>query len=638
MRQEALTRWTAENAVELYGIRNWGLGYFDIAANGEVVVRPQGPKGAVTVRLLDLVKQLEKRGLGMPVLIRFANVLAAQIEQLNESFRKAIRDAGYRGKYRGVYPIKVNQQYEIVADIAEFGIRYHHGLEVGSKAELIAAVACTRDPEALIICNGYKDEEFIDLALHARRMGLQTVIVIEMPDELELILERAQRMKLRPRLGVRAKLSSRAGGHWDASGGDRSKFGLDAAQIIELADALRKARMLDGLQMLHYHLGSQVSDIRRIRNALQEACRFYVDLCREGAAMGILNLGGGLAVDYDGSHTNFASSTNYSIAEYAGDVVEVVKKNMDDAHVPHPTLVSESGRATVAHHSVMIFNILDVRRFEPKKTPEHLPVDSSEPLENLHEVAQTLTPRNVQEAYHDAVFYRDELRNLFLHGDIALRERAIGEALFWRIICRISEIVKDRKYIPDEMEGMDAAIADVYYGNFSVFQSIPDFWAVDQLFPVMPIHRLNERPDRNAVIADITCDSDGKIDQFIDLHDVRHVIDLHELREGEEYYLGVFLVGAYQETIGDMHNLFGNTNVLHVRVGPRGEIEQSIEIAGDRIDEILAYMEYKPPDMLERIRKLADAAAHARRLTAREKAAIVRAYKTGIQGYTYFEK
>jgi len=638
MKQEALTRWTAENAAELYGIRNWGSGYFDVNSGGDVIVRPFGHRSATEVNLLEQVRALGKRGLDTPVLVRFANILASRIEDVNESFLRAIREAGYRGRYRGVYPIKVNQQFEIVEDIAEFGARYHHGLEAGSKTELIAAVACLRDPEALIICNGYKDEEFIDLALHARILGLQTIIVIEMPSELDLIIERAARLKMRPRIGVRAKLSSRAGGHWDSSGGDRSKFGLDAAQIIELADALKKEGMLDCLQLLHYHLGSQVSDIRKVRSALQEACRIYIGLHREGARMGLLNIGGGLAVDYDGSRTNYASSTNYTTAEYAADVVEVIKKNFDEAGITHPTIVSESGRATVAHHSVLIFNILHVRRFEPVRIPDALPINSNEMLANLMEVCTTLTPRNFQEAYHDAVYYRDELRSMFLHGGITLRERALAESIFWRIICRIAEFAKDRKYIPDEMEGMDAAIADVYYGNFSVFQSLPDFWAIDQLFPVMPIHRLNERPTRQAVIADITCDSDGKIDQFIDLHDVRRVLDVHPLRDKEEYYLGAFLVGAYQETIGDMHNLFGNTNVLHVRFGRDGHLERAKEIAGDRVDEILTYMEYNPKAMIKRIEQATMAALAAGKVNARQKARIMSAYRSGISGYTYFEK
>jgi len=637
MRQDALKRWTAEDSAELYGIRNWGGGYFDVSPGGEVIVRPNGPRSPVEVTLMHLIDECHGRGLNMPVLLRFSNILSSRLEEINESFRRAIRDAGYQGDYRGVYPIKVNQQCEIIEDITEFGRPYHHGLEAGSKAELIAALALMQDPEAFVICNGYKDEEFIDMALQAQKMGTRTVLVLEMPSELELVVERAALLKVRPLLGIRAKLSSRAGGHWDSSGGDRGKFGLDASQIIELVDQLRQRGMLDCLKMLHYHLGSQISDIRRIRTALQEACRFYVELVREGAAMGILNLGGGLAVDYDGSHTNFACSTNYTAFEYASDVVEVIMNTLNEAGIPHPTIVSESGRATVAHHSVLVFNVLHVRRFEPLTVPTKLSVNSSEMLANLMEVCDSLSARNVQEAYHDAVYYRDELRQMFLHGGISLRERALAETLFWRVICRISVLTKGRKYIPDELEGLDSAIADVYYGNFSVFQSMPDFWAVDQLFPIMPIHRLQQRPRRNAVIADITCDSDGKIDRFIDLHDIKHVLPLHEW-DGTDYCLGVFLVGAYQETIGDMHNLLGNTNVLHVRIDEDGRIEAAKQISGDRVDEILQYMEYNPEGMADRVRLRVEKAFKTGWITARERIQFFKAYRVGMRGYTYFEK
>ena len=637
MRQEALTRWTADNAAELYGIRNWGSGYFDVSAGGDVIVRPNGPHRPTEVSLMNLIDECHNRGLNMPVLLRFSNILASRIDEINESFRRAIKDAGYQGEYRGVFPIKVNQQYQVVADIGESGRAYHHGLEAGSKAELIAALALMKDPEAFVICNGYKDEEFIDMALQALKMGTRTVLVIEMPSELELIVERAERLNVRPLLGVRAKLSSRAGGHWDSSGGDRSKFGLDAAQIIELVDHLRQCNRLDCLQMLHYHLGSQVSDIRKIRTACQEACRFYVELVREGAAMGILNLGGGLAVDYDGSHTNFECSTNYSTSEYASDVVEVIINTLNEAGIPHPTIVSESGRATAAHHSVLIFNVLHVRRFEPLTIPDKLAGSTNEMLENLMEVCHSLSPRNVQESYHDAVYYRDELRGLFKHGGISLRDRALAETIFWRIVCQIAGMTKGRKYIPDELEGLDSAIADVYYGNFSVFQSIPDFWGVDQLFPIMPIHRLNQRPTRKAVLADITCDSDGKVDRFIDLHDVKHALPLHEL-DGRDYYLGVFLVGAYQETIGDMHNLLGNTNVLHVHISDDGGIKSAEQITGDRVDEILEYMEYDPEHMVTLMKARTEKAFKAGLISAREKTAFLKAYKVGMRGYTYFEK
>ncbi len=549
MKQEALTRWTCDQAAELYGIRNWGAGYFDVSSEGDVVVCPQGPRSELSIRILDLIAELRDRNLDMPVLIRFGDILAAQLKHLYDSFDRAITEGGYQGVYRGVFPVKVNQQCDVVEDIVRYGRPYHHGLEAGSKAELIVAISLLDDPDALLICNGYKDEEYIDLALRAMKLGVHVVLVVEMPSELALILDRARRLKVRPVLGVRAKLVSRSGGRWDGSGGDRGKFGMDASQICALLDHLRIHDMLDCLKLLHYHLGSQIVDIRRVRTALREAGRIYVDLVSEGAAMGMLDVGGGLAVDYDGSHTNFAGSRNYSTSEYAADVVEGIMKICDDADIAHPMIVSESGRATVSHHAVLVFNILHARKFEPPGIPSKLPDGCSEMLLNLMECSESLTPRNVQEMYHDAVYYRDEIRSQFLHGDAALRERALGETIFWHLIFRIWDIIKDRKYIPDEMEGLGAAIADVYYGNFSVFQSLPDSWAIDQLFPVLPIHRHRERPLRQAVLADITCDSDGKIDTFIDLHDVKRTLPLHEINE-DEYYLGAFLVGAYRKPSG----------------------------------------------------------------------------------------
>jgi arginine decarboxylase len=573
----------------------------------------------------------------MPVLLRFADILRHQIHKLNGSFRAAIKKSKYKGSYQAIFPIKVNQKQLVVQDIMEFGRKFHHGLEAGSKAELIAAVANNRDPKALLICNGYKDEEFIDLALHATKLGSKVVLVIEMPGELDLIIERAKLLKVTPTLGIRAKLSSKAGGHWDSSGGDRSKFGLDASQIVEVLDKLKKNGMLEHLKMLHYHIGSQVSDIRKIRNALREACRFYVDLAADGAPMGILNIGGGLAVDYDGSHTNFASSSNYSMQEYATDVVEVVMETTDEHNIPHPMIVSESGRSTVAHHSILLFNVLDVRRFEPHSIPSEVPQDSNQMLINLMDARSTLTPRNYQEIYHDAVYYRDELRSMFLHGDASIRDRAQGEDIFWHIIRRIANLIQDLKSIPDELEGLEREIADVYYCNFSLFQSVPDSWAVDQLFPIMPIHRLTENPTRQGVLADITCDSDGKIDRFIDMHDVKKILPLHELNE-EEYYLGIFLVGAYQETLGDMHNLLGTTNVIHIRLDDKGEAAVVRKTPGDSVKEVLSYVEYKPTEMMRKIKARADRSLKTGKLSETDRNAVVSAFRCGLEGYTYFEK
>lgn len=637
MKQDKLSRWTMDNTEEVYGIRTWGAGYFEHSAGGEIVVRPRGTPDSPAVSMMEIVKGLKARGIGMPVLLRFADILASRIAWINHSFLKAIKDNGYQADFRGVYPIKVNQQQQVIEDVVEYGRPFHHGLEAGSKAELITALAYCNDPEALIICNGYKDEEFIDLALYALKMGLQAILVIEMPSELPLILRRSEALGVKPRLGVRAKLAAKGGGHWNESGGDRSQFGLNAVQIIELVDELRTADRLDCLEMIHYHLGSQIPNIRAIRAGIVEASRMYVDLVQEGARMGMLNVGGGLAVDYDGSHSNFASSANYKVDEYAADIIEAVQKTADAAGVAHPRIISESGRATVAHHSVLLFNIFDVSRTVLPKEEESVPADAHEMVRNLQEVNRLLNPKNVQECYHDAVFYRDELRSLFTQGLVHLRERALGERIFWRIILRIAEEVQGRKYVPDELQDLETVLADVYFGNFSVFQSLPDSWAIEQLFPIVPIHRLDEAPTRKAVLADITCDCDGKIDRFIDLHDVKRTLPLHEINGGD-YYLGVFLVGAYQETLGDLHNLLGDTNVVSVRLGDQGQPEYAREISGDTVAEVLSYVEYDVGDMVDLMRKTAERAVRQGLITPEDRRTIMSAYENGLRGYTYFEQ
>ena len=638
MKNGALERWTIQDAAELYGVRNWGLGYFDISKSGEVVVKPRNGDPAVAVSLKQVVADLKARGLSLPVLLRFGDILDSRLALVNESFRKAMAQVGYKGPFRGVYPIKVNQQQQVIEELTRFGRRYHHGLEAGSKAELMAAIAYMHDPEAYIVCNGYKDEEFIDLALQAQKMGLQTIIVLEMPGELALVLDRARRLDVKPCLGIRVKLSSKAGGHWSESGGDRSVFGLNTAQIIDVVDTLRSRNQLDCLRMLHYHLGSQIPNIRNIRAGIAEAARVYVDLAREGAAMGIFDIGGGLAVDYDGSHTNFPSSSNYTLDEYCVDIVEQIMAATDKAGVAHPTIISESGRATVAYYSVLLFNVLDASRLESHGVPEKLPEASHELLRNLLEISNSITAKNFQELYHDAMFYRDEVRQRFLHGEMTLRERATAEQIFWHILARISRETANKKYIPDEFEGLEAALADVYYCNFSVFQSLPDAWAIEQLFPIMPIHRLKERPTVLATLSDITCDCDGKIDRFIDLHDVKHVLPLHPLKESEDYVLAAFLVGAYQETLGDLHNLLGDTHVVSIRVTDDGEIEYDREIEGDSVSDVLSVVEYDPKEMLDRVRRLAEQSVRAGRISVGDRREIVQAYETGLRGYTYFEQ
>ena len=637
---KALDGWSAVNSAELYGVDAWGRGYFGVSPDGFATVRLGQGAQAVPVKFEAIVKKLYDRGMSLPVLLRFGDILADRIKTLHEAFAKAIADYGYKGVYRGVYPIKVNQQQQAVKDVVESGRPWHHGLEAGSKAELIAALAYMHDPEAYLVCNGYKDEEFVRLALGSLKMGLQTILVLEGLEELDIILSVAEELKVKPRIGIRVKLSTKVGGKWSESGGDRSVFGLTPSQIIQAVDRLRAEGRLDCLEMLHYHLGSQVPNIREIRDAVKEASRFYVGLAKEGAPMGIFDIGGGLAIDYDGSRTNFESSANYDVSEYCADVVEGVMQACDQAGVPHPTLVSESGRALIGYYSVLLVDVLSTATFETagaESDPDLGEPPLPEPVAGLLDVAKNLRTKNLPEYFNDALYYREEIQKAFKQGMITLRQHAAADRLFWSILTRIRHEVPKLKYVPEDLLGLDTAMADVYYCNFSVFQSLPDAWAVDQLFPIMPIHRLGERPGRHAHLSDITCDCDGVIDKFIDLHDVKDAITLHAVKPGEDYILGVFLVGAYQETLGDLHNLFGDTNVVSVCLDEDGEIDIAAELEGDTVEEVLASVEYSASDLTSRFRRLADAAMKAKRISPPERRKILAAYENGLRGYTYFE-
>lgn len=633
-----LGRWTKEKSEELYGIKNWGAGYFSISDKGEVLVNPYKDNKESAISIMDIISGIRERGLDMPVLLRFENILDSQISYLNNSFAEAIKNLGYKNVYRGVYPIKVNQQQQVVEEVTKFGERYHHGLEVGSKAELIAALSVMRDREACIICNGYKDEEFIDLGLYAIKMGFKLFFVIEMPGELDIVLERSRELNIEPNIGVRIKLSAKAGGHWTESGGDRSLFGLNMSEVINLVDTLKEKNMLNSLKLLHYHLGSQIPNIRDIRSAVFEAARVYAELVKEGAPMGYLDLGGGLAVDYDGSNTNYMNSRNYTVEEYCTDIVEAVMTTLDPSNVPHPVIITESGRTIVAYYSVLVFNVLDVASFEEYDLPDTLDDNTHEQIKNLFDVYKNINLKNIQECYNDALYYRDIIRDMFKHGNISLRERAFSEKIFWNIIHQIAREKTKLKNPPPDLREIESAIADIYYCNFSVFQSLPDSWAIDQLFPIMPIHRLLELPKNNAVIADITCDCDGIIDKFIDLHDVRNTLPVHEANNGDDYYLGVFLVGAYQETLGDLHNLFGDTNVVSIRISPDGHYDFVREIEGDSVADVLSYVEFDPKDMLVSFREIAEDAVREGYITPKDRKEIMKAYQDGIWGYTYYER
>lgn len=637
MRRRTIKPWSYKDSAELYGIHDWAVGYFSVSEKGEVHVHPRAGRNDSGVSLCDIIRGARDRGLSMPLLLRFTDILNSQLSRLHKSFRKAIKENEYLSHYQGVYPIKVNQQQQVIEEITRCGKKYLHGLEVGSKAELIIALAHIEDHQTFIICNGYKDEEFIELACYGLKLGFRVILVVEMLSELRLIFRTCERLGVNPNLGVRVKLSSRAGGLWQDSGGDRSFFGLTASEIIEMVDLLRSEDKLHCLQMLHYHIGSQVPNIRNIRTAISEAARFYVNLVQEGAPMGVLDIGGGLAVDYDGSHTNFESSRNYSLLEYCSDIVEVVKSVADEAQVPHPILISESGRATVAHHEVLIFNVLEVCQLASHLPIREFPIDSHELLQNLHELQQTITAKNLQEWFHDAAYYLEEIRTLFRHGVIPLRQRALAEEIFWAIIEKINAEAEEMKFVPEELQNLSSVVADTYYGNFSVFQSLPDSWAIGQLFPIMPVHRLNEKPTRNGVLSDVTCDSDGKIDKFTDIRNIKKTIQLHT-PNSEEYYLGVFLVGAYQETLGDLHNLLGDTNVVAVSITEDNEIVFSREIVGDSVADVLSYVEYEPHLLVRQLREQGERAVQENRITPAERREIMDAYEAGLRGYTYFEQ
>ncbi len=628
--------WSTAQSAELYGIEQWGRGYFSINKQGEATVRLKGRKGPREVSLYEIIRGLGDRGTDLPVLLRFRDLLHSRIAELNETFAQSMKDLGYKGRYRGVYPIKVNQQRQVIEEIAEFGRRFHYGLEAGSKPELIAALAYLHDPEAYLICNGYKDVEFIDLALHAQKMGVRIMIVLEMPGELPLVIERAERLGVRPNLGIRVRLASKGAGHWQESGGDKSVFGLNAAQIIDAVDQMKEAGYLGCLRMLHYHQGSQIPNIRTIREAATEAARIYVDLVREGAPMGVLDIGGGLAVDYDGSNSNFHASCNYSIHEYCTDVIEVVMQACEAAGVPHPDIISESGRAVVAYYSVLVFNILDVAEFQRDDAIPPVPDKPSDALRNLLEVNSQLRTKNLLECYNDAVYYRDLVRSLHVHGNVTLRERGVAENVFWVILSRIARRLKELEHVPEDLLELRHSLYDFYYGNFSLFQSLPDSWAIDQLFPVMPLHRLDEQPRKQAVLADITCDCDGKLDHFIDREDVARTLPLHELEPGSEYLVGVFLVGAYQETLGDLHNLLGDTNVVGVHL-ENGSPVYTHEVEGDTVAEVLSYVEYDPKDLAARFRQFAEKAVARGRISPKERHEVINLYRHGLDGYTYFE-
>ena len=625
--------WTIEKSEELYRIKGWGEPYFSINAAGHITVSPKGDRGG-SLDLYHLVESLKKRNLDLPILIRFSDILEDRIEQLNACFAKAIARYSYNGVYRGVFPVKCNQQRHLVEDLVRFGRPHQFGLEAGSKPELLIALATLDSPDALLICNGYKDREYIETAMLSQRLGQTPIIVLEQPDEVELVIEASQRLNIRPILGVRAKLSSKGVGRWGGSAGDRAKFGLAIPELLSAVEQLIQADMLDCLQLLHFHIGSQISAISVIKDALREACQIYVELSALGAKMGFLDVGGGLGIDYDGSKTNFYASKNYSIQNYANDVVAEVQEACSARNLPVPTLISESGRAIASHQSILVFDVLGtsdkpgLAAIEPPKEDDHAL------LRELYDTYDSVHLKNYQEAYHDAVQFKDEAISLFNFGYVSLTERAKIERLYWACCRRILDLVRHEDYVPDDLEDLDRNLASIYYINLSVFQSMPDAWAIDQLFPIMPIHRLDEEPVNRGTLADLTCDSDGKIDQFIDLRDVKPVLELHPVTEHEPYYLGLFLGGAYQEIMGNLHNLFGDTNTVHIHMTPKGyHIEHVVK--GDTMTEVLSYVQYDSDDLIENIRRRSEHALQDGTITIEEAQLLLQHYEHSLNHYTY---
>jgi arginine decarboxylase len=624
------------DAAALYGIPNWGKGFFAVSEDGDLLVRPTR-EASRSVSLKQIVDEVALRGISTPMVIRFPQILSAAVANLNDAFARAIAEYGYESVFRGVFPIKVNQKRVVVEHIIEAGRHYGYGLEAGSKPELLAAISADLAPDSLITCNGYKDETFVRMALNALRMKKKVVLILEKVSELERILSVARARGVRPLLGMRAKLYARGSGKWAKSGGESAKFGLTTPEMLEAVKILKSKRMLDCMVMLHFHIGSQITDIRKIKEAIREAGRVYAKLRALGVPIQYLNLGGGLGVDYDGSKTAFDSSMNYSVQEYANDVVYTIQQICEEEKVPAPILVTESGRAVTAYHSVFVTNVLDVAdRIEQGRRVQVHPADPTV-LQELAGIANSVNAKTLRESYHDALQYKEELFTLFNLGHLSLEDRSKGEILFWQICERIHRDLKNLKEIPEEFEDMETMLADKYVLNFSVFQSLPDIWAIDQLFPILPIHRLNEKPAEFGTLADITCDSDGKIEKFIDLRDIKETLPLHALRNGHPYYIGVCLMGAYQDVLGDLHNLFGEAHEVLVTVDAEGKAHIENVLPGESCERVLEYMNYDKTEMLGSIgRQLRRVAG--RPLKKEEIQAIYREFEGVFPKYTYLER
>lgn len=630
-----MRKWRIEDSEELYNITGWGTSYFSINDAGHVVVTPR--RDGVTVDLKELVDELQLRDVASPMLLRFPDILDNRIEKMSSCFKQAAEEYGYKAENFIIYPIKVNQMRPVVEEIISHGKKFNLGLEAGSKPELHAVIAVNTDSDSLIVCNGYKDESYIELALLAQKMGKRIFLVVEKMNELKLIAKMAKQLNVQPNIGIRIKLASSGSGKWEESGGDASKFGLTSSELLEALDFMESKGLKDCLKLIHFHIGSQVTKIRRIKTALREASQFYVQLHSMGFNVEFVDIGGGLGVDYDGTRSsNSEGSVNYSIQEYVNDSISTLVDVSDKNGIPHPNIITESGRALAAHHSVLIFEVLETATLPEWDDEEEIAPDAHELVQELYSIWDSLNQNKMLEAWHDAQQIREEALDLFSHGIVDLKTRAQIERLYWSITREINQIAGGLKHAPDEFRGLSKLLADKYFCNFSLFQSLPDSWAIDQIFPIMPIQRLDEKPERSATLQDITCDSDGKIANFISTRNVAHYLPVHSLKKTEPYYLAVFLVGAYQEILGDMHNLFGDTNAVHVSVNEKGyNIEQIID--GETVAEVLDYVQYNPKKLVRTLETWVTKSVKEGKISLEEGKEFLSNYRSGLYGYTYLE-
>ena len=630
-----MRKWRIEDSEELYNITGWGTSYFSINDAGHVVVTPR--RDGVTVDLKELVDELQLRDVASPMLLRFPDILDNRIEKMSSCFKQAAEEYGYKAENFIIYPIKVNQMRPVVEEIISHGKKFNLGLEAGSKPELHAVIAVNTDSDSLIVCDGYKDESYIELALLAQKMGKRIFLVVEKMNELKLIAKMAKQLNVQPNIGIRIKLASSGSGKWEESGGDASKFGLTSSELLEALDFMESKGLKDCLKLIHFHIGSQVTKIRRIKTALREASQFYVQLHSMGFNVEFVDIGGGLGVDYDGTRSsNSEGSVNYSIQEYVNDSISTLVDVSDKNGIPHPNIITESGRALTAHHSVLIFEVLETATLPEWDDEEEIAPDAHELVQELYSIWDSLNQNKMLEAWHDAQQIREEALDLFSHGIVDLKTRAQIERLYWSITREINQIAGGLKHAPDEFRGLSKLLADKYFCNFSLFQSLPDSWAIDQIFPIMPIQRLDEKPERSATLQDITCDSDGKIANFISTRNVAHYLPVHSLKKTEPYYLAVFLVGAYQEILGDMHNLFGDTNAVHVSVNEKGyNIEQIID--GETVAEVLDYVQYNPKKLVRTLETWVTKSVKEGKISLEEGKEFLSNYRSGLYGYTYLE-